>query len=116
MRSFPGLFIVALLGINIPVASSQYSFLTIGDWGGNDVSAKDSANVQAVSAQMVITAQQSNPQFVLNTGDNFYWCGTTSTTDAQFQKDWVTPFASQMPEIKWYSGNFIKSLLYALLD
>lgn len=91
-----------LLLLSTRAQQQPYSFITIGDWGGYDVSAQYASNVNAVAQQMVSTIASSNAQFVVNTGDNYYWCGTTGTGDSQFQADWVGPFASQM-SLKWYS-------------
>lgn len=49
--------------------------LGIGDWGGAAVDTQYYNNVYAVAAQMDTTAQASSAKFVVNTGDNFYWCG-----------------------------------------
>lgn len=96
------LAVVFLLSAVLSIVEAQYSFISIGDWGGNELSPRYSENVAAVSSQMVKTIASSNAKMVLNTGDNVYYCGVTGVQDSQFQKDFVTPFASQMT-LKWYS-------------
>ena len=32
------------------------------------------------------------PQFIIGTGDNFYWCGLQNTSDYQIAADWCTNF------------------------
>ena len=63
------------LGILIGVTNASYSFLGLGDWGGAQLGGQIYDNVIAVAQQMAATATSVNAQFVINTGDNFYWCG-----------------------------------------
>lgn len=62
-----------LLVFVVAVANAAFTFLSVGDWGGANVGKL--ANVQAVAAQMDAIATANNAQFIVNTGDNFYWCG-----------------------------------------
>lgn len=41
---------------------------------------------------MVATASEYNAKFVVNTGDNFYWCGIQNTSDVQINVDFVKPY------------------------
>lgn len=91
---------------------ADYTFLGIGDWGGAYLSkynepneAYYKQNVDDVAAQMDIFAQRLNPQFVINTGDNFYWCGIQNTSDVQIYYDFEQPYNySSLTGIKWYSA------------
>ena len=56
-------------------SASRYSFITLGDWGGAQISTQIYDNVYAVSQQMASTASANEVKFIINTGDNFYWCG-----------------------------------------
>jgi hypothetical protein len=73
---------------------SGYSFITLGDWGGANISDDVSDNVYAVAKAMIDKAngEENYPSFLVNTGDNFYWCGITSTTDPQIDIDFVEPY------------------------
>lgn len=86
--------------------AESYSFITLGDWGGaalEEPSKPYSKNVAAVSAQIAKTAQQVDAKFVVNTGDNFYWCGIQNVTDFQVQKDWIEPFQNDKAlQVPWY--------------
>ncbi len=52
---------------------------------------------------MAKIAQVTKPSFVLNTGDNFYWCGIQNSTDSQIKADWLDPYADVSLQIPWYS-------------
>ena len=91
-------------------ATPLYSFVSIGDWGGAaldgglDTDSQDYKNVMAVSKQMAATSATLDAQFVINTGDNFYWCGIKNTTDFQIEADFVQPYTgSESLQKKWYS-------------
>jgi Calcineurin-like phosphoesterase len=52
---------------------------------------------------MVTTAKALSPAFLINTGDNFYWCGIQNTSDFQVKTDWVDPYNDEALDIPWYS-------------
>lgn len=70
----------AMIGVGIVLFMkfslvASYSFVSIGDWGGAQLGGQYTINVDSVAAQMASTAASVNAQFLINTGDNFYWCG-----------------------------------------
>ena len=80
------------------------SFFSIGDWGGAAVSAQDKNNVYAVSNAMAAAASETPPLFILNTGDNFYWCGIQNTSDYQIAVDFEQPYSQpSLSSVQWYS-------------
>lgn len=84
--------------------SSSFSFLTLGDWGGAALGGQDKTNVYAVAGAMAKLAATSNPKFIINTGDNFYWCGIQNTTDYQIKVDYELPYSDPAIEsLPWYS-------------
>jgi hypothetical protein len=99
-------FLFALACLVVAADADAYSFITLGDWGGaalQEPSKPYSQNVKDVSRQMTATAAASKPKFIVNTGDNFYWCGIQNVTDFQVQKDWVEPFqTSKDLQVPWY--------------
>lgn len=52
---------------------------------------------------MIKTATSLSPAFLINTGDNFYWCGIQNTTDFQVETDWVMPYSDSSLNFPWYS-------------
>jgi predicted MPP superfamily phosphohydrolase len=84
------------------VYSNLYSFLVVGDWGGASLNEQARKNVYAVSNQMAATATTTKPNFILGTGDNFYWCGIQNTSDFQIQVDWVEPYSDSALKLDWY--------------
>ena len=75
-------FIVVLSAVT--VASAANTFVTLGDWGGSALDNPQYAiNTQTVAAAMATTVENSAAQFIVNTGDSFYWCGIQNTSDYQ---------------------------------
>lgn len=90
-----------------PLAAAQFSFITLGDWGGAlpgeyQPSKPYAKNVKDVAAQMATTAESSGAKFIVNTGDSFYWCGIENTSDYQVQEDWIKPYSATSLQIPWY--------------
>ena len=52
---------------------------------------------------MAVTATASDAKFILNTGDNYYWCGIQNTSDYQVSVDWLQPYKDASLQIPWYS-------------
>jgi hypothetical protein len=83
--------------------ATTYSWITLGDWGGAALDAGAAANVKAVASQMATTAKAVSSKFIINTGDNFYWCGIQNTTDFQIDVDFVQPYKDSSLQTTWYS-------------
>lgn len=81
-----------------------YSFVSIGDWGANQIGGQFSINVNAVASQMATTATNVDAKFVINTGDNFYWCGIQNTSDPQIANDYEIPYNYPSLKVRWYSA------------
>lgn len=90
-------------GVAAANATAKHTFLSIGDWGGKSIE-RLVHNVEVVSAAMEKVASQVDPQFVVNTGDNFYWCGITTTADKQVSTDWLESYTGALGGLTWYSS------------
>ena len=98
------LLALALASLTFSAASSQFNWITLGDWGGASIDDQDKQNVYAVAAAMETSAAASSPAFIVNTGDNFYWCGIQNATDPQIAIDFELPYASpSLKNLDWYS-------------
>jgi hypothetical protein len=73
--SFRKIFFHFLFLIRFICGSGNFTFISVGDWGGAAVGQPYTTNVYAVANSMANYSQHLNPQFIINTGDNFYWCG-----------------------------------------
>jgi len=52
---------------------------------------------------MIKLAESDPIDFVVNTGDNFYYCGIQNSSDFQVQVDFLEPYASNALDVPWYS-------------
>jgi hypothetical protein len=48
------------------------------------------------------TISAKKASFVVNTGDNFYWCGITGASDPNIKTKFTEPFHASL-NVKWYS-------------
>lgn len=89
----------------VKAASAAVSFVSIGDWGGAGINGgKDyhKTNELAVAKQLGKTAKELDAKWVINTGDNFYYCGVQNITDEQFKIDFEDVFTDESLNIPWY--------------
>lgn len=85
------------------LAAAATSFITIGDWGGKALGGYHATDTDAVAAQMGKTAADAGISFVVNVGDNFYYCGIQSTTDYQLKTDFEDVYTAPSLNVPWYS-------------
>lgn len=99
------LYSFIFLYMSVCLASSS-SFLSVGDWGSAALGGFHLRNAQDTSSAMnAYIAKQSHlgqdpPMFVLNTGDNFYYCGIQNTSDPQINEDYTALFGGM--GLPWY--------------
>jgi len=93
--------VVAVLAFSGPAAAA-FTFASVGDWGGATLGGYHQANELAVAKQMGKSASELDVKFVINTGDNFYYCGVQSITDAQFKSDFEDVFSDKSLFVPWY--------------
>ena len=73
--------------------------------GGADLGGYHADTVSRVAKQMAATAASKLPQFIVNTGDNFYYCGINGTDDAQIGVDYLQPYGGYASlRVPWYSA------------
>ena len=99
---------VAALPVNIvPVPSSEnininINILSVGDWGSAALGGYHLKNAQNTASAMKRYASKYKPKLVLNTGDNFYYCGIQNSSDAQISDDYLDLFGNI--GLPWYNA------------
>ena len=94
-------------------SQSLPGFISVGDWGSAALGGYHLHNAEGTSAAMktYITNNNNNNNknrsndkavFVLNTGDNFYYCGIQNTSDPQINEDYTALFGGM--GIPWYNS------------
>jgi hypothetical protein len=84
------------------ITVSATEFLSVGDWGSASLGGYHLHNAQGTAAAMktYVSNHDSGVEFVLNTGDNFYYCGIQNTSDPQISEDYTTLFGGM--GVPWY--------------
>jgi hypothetical protein len=75
--------------------------LSVGDWGSAALGGYHLRNAENTADAMKIYASEYKPKLVLNTGDNFYYCGIHNTSDPQISTDYVELFGNI--GLPWYN-------------
>ena len=91
----------------VPRYTTQFSprdinILSLGDWGSASLGGYHLHNAESTAYAMKIYASEYNPKLVLNTGDNFYYCGIQNTSDPQVNTDYVELFGNI--GLPWYNA------------
>jgi hypothetical protein len=87
--------------VNISTSQSQSTrFLSVGDWGSASLGGYHLRNAQDTATAMKTYVAAQPVEFVLNTGDNFYYCGIQNTSDPQIDEDYTALFGGM--GIQWY--------------
>ncbi|MCW3074408.1 MAG: acid phosphatase [Flaviaesturariibacter sp.] len=111
-RNFSALLLISsfwvLLSCNrntSPVASmpptgatgDSLTFLVVGDWGK-----KGGQSQRAVAAQMNRAILHHGAQFIITTGDNFYYSGVASITDAHWKESFEEVYDQPGHQVPWH--------------
>lgn len=101
--SFSITSIVALpIDIAPKYSSKDVRILSVGDWGSASLGGYHLKNAENTANAMKIYTSEYKPKLVLNTGDNFYYCGIQNTSDPQVSTDYVELFGDI--GIPWYNA------------
>ena len=87
-------------------SSTEYTprdirILSVGDWGSAALGGYHLKNAENTADAMKIYTSEYKPKLVLNTGDNFYYCGIHNTSDSQISADYVELFGNI--GLPWYN-------------
>lgn len=72
--------------------SVQSNLLSIGDWGGYNLGSYHKLQALDVAQQIVNDTLQNKYDAILNTGDNFYYCGIQNIYDENIKHDYIYLF------------------------
>lgn len=86
-------------------------FLSVGDWGSASLGGYHLRNAEGTAAAMKMyvanarkgrdsSSDDGSVAFILNTGDNFYYCGIQNTSDPQISEDYTSLFGGM--GVTWY--------------
>lgn len=75
----------------------SFTFVVIGDWGRNG----NEDQMKSVNA-LANVVEESDAEFVVSTGDNFYPVGVQSIDDIQWINSFETPYKAHPLHIPWY--------------
>ena len=78
------------------------NLLSVGDWGSAALGGYHLKNAQSTAYAMKIYASEYKPKLVLNTGDNFYYCGIQNSSDTQISDDYLNLFGNI--GLPWYNA------------
>lgn len=73
------------------------SFIVVGDWGKRGKQAQ-----KRVAAAMAGYAKKHPVQFIISTGDNFYYTGVQSTSDPQWKYSFENIYTQPGLQVPWY--------------
>lgn len=106
MRAYTLLLLYMAFCVTPSSSSSSPNFLSVGDWGSAALggyhlrNARDTASAMKAYIAQNTQVGQDPPSFVLNTGDNFYYCGIQNTSDPQINEDYTALFGGL--GLTWY--------------
>lgn len=104
MAARASLAVLLCLRGGVRAAPAAYAFATLGDWGGVALGGFHPDTVKRVAQQLGKSAADREVQFVVNVGDNFYYCGITSTSDSQISEDYTSIYTAPALQVPWYSA------------
>ena len=97
------MIVVLALGALSGTCSATFNFVSIGDWGCVPIGGYHEQDELIVAKQFSATATAVNARFVLNPGDNFYYCGVHNETDPMFESTFEAVFTEPSTMVPWYT-------------
>jgi hypothetical protein len=86
---------------NTEFTPRDINILSLGDWGSASLGGYHLKNAESTAYAMKIYASEYKPKLILNTGDNFYYCGIQNTSDPQINSDYIELFGNF--GLPWYN-------------
>jgi tartrate-resistant acid phosphatase type 5 len=95
--------VTLLSAVLLHSATATFNFASIGDWGCVPIGGYHEQDELIVAKQFAKTAADVNARFVLNTGDNFYYCGVHNSSDPMFDNTFEAVFTEPSTMVPWYT-------------
>ncbi len=86
-----------------PASTNQISFVSLGDWGCAGIDSARKESEQTVADAFANVSANLSANFILNTGDNFYYYGVKSIDDPLWQTNFEKVYNQPSLMKKWYS-------------
>jgi tartrate-resistant acid phosphatase type 5 len=94
---------VSMVPAQVPSSENiNINILSVGDWGSAALGGYHLKNAQNTASAMKRYASEYKPKLVLNTGDNFYYCGIQNSSDTQISDDYIDLFGNI--GLPWYNA------------
>ena len=86
---------------NINQKNNDIDFISLGDWGGASLGGYHLSNIRNTASSIYNHITKYNSQFIINSGDNFYYCGIQNIYDPQINEDFLSIF--NQINLTWYN-------------
>jgi len=96
------LSIASLMAVAATCAMASFSFSSIGDWGCVPIGGYHEQDELTVAKSFSKTTASIDAKFILNTGDNFYYCGVHNKTDSMWNSTFEGVFTEPSTMVPWY--------------
>jgi len=93
-----------LAALAVTVSASGFNFVTLGDWGCMPIGGWHAQDELTVAKQFMKSTADLNARFILNPGDNFYYCGVHNKSDEMWQSTFEDVFTDPSTNVKWWSA------------
>lgn len=86
---------------NINQKNNDIDFISLGDWGGASLGGYHLSNIKNTANSIYNHINNYNSKFIINSGDNFYYCGIQNIYDPQINQDFLSIF--NKINLTWYN-------------
>jgi hypothetical protein len=83
-------------------ADNRIDFISLGDWGGGALGGYHLRNTQNTAYAIFKHINTYDSDFIINSGDNFYYCGIQNISDPQINQDYTAIFGHL--NIPWFNS------------
>jgi len=95
---------LAFAALAAPARAAEFNFVSLGDYGCAPIGGWHAQDELTVAAQFMKSTAAMKPRFILNPGDNFYYCGVHNKTDSMWESTFENVFTDPSTFVPWYSA------------